>query len=338
MTTTKINSMSLTSVSNDGTLYSSASNQSNAEAKVAEKVFQQVYELMLEKSMSSSPYDVSESAFSEGDNSTLDSSDMSQILGTLLDTQQESLISQNGASNVGNALDLVSKLNLGTRYFYAMDRQPSSSQNVVNNNSDNLGILSARYESNGNPGDISDNPGDPGGKSYGAWQFSSKMGSLNSFLEWSKNSSPQYYQVLIDAKHADGGEFGSNFDNAWTRIANADKSSFLKLQQDYVRNNFYENAAQELKSKYSFDIDTKSQALKNVLWSTVVQHGVRGALNIFSKVDLKGDEKQIISEIYQERQKVDVYFSKSSESIKHSVYNRFTKEKSDALSMLEREV
>ena len=47
-----------------------------------------------------------------------------------------------------------------------------------------LGDLSAQYESNGNPGCISDGYGDPGGKSYGTYQFSSNAGSLNQFVNY----------------------------------------------------------------------------------------------------------------------------------------------------------
>ena len=45
-----------------------------------------------------------------------------------------------------------------------------------------LGDLSAQYESNGDPGCISDGYGDAGGKSYGTYQFSSNAGSLGNLL------------------------------------------------------------------------------------------------------------------------------------------------------------
>ncbi|SMB83504.1 hypothetical protein SAMN00017405_1048 [Desulfonispora thiosulfatigenes DSM 11270] len=199
-----------------------------------------------------------------------------------------------------------------------------------------LGSMSSKYESNLNPGAIANNPGDHGGKSYGAWQFSSKMGSLDSFINWLKNNHQDIYATLSSSKIKDGGKPGLNFDHAWSSIAKTDKSRFLKAQHDYVKYAFYEQAANSLKSRFGFDINQRSEALRESLFSTAVQHGVGGAVSIFSKLNLQKDDRTIISSLYNERQKVDIYFKSSSPQIKRSVYNRFTKEKIDALNMLDK--
>jgi len=219
-----------------------------------------------------------------------------------------------------------------------------ATQSLSNNDSqgaDNkfsgLGFTSAKYESNMNPGTISNTPGDYGGKSYGAWQFSSKTGSLNSFVNSLSNKDSNIYSKLSEAKAKDGNKFGINFDAAWTSIALSDKDKFLKLQQDCIKENYYDTAAQALKSKYGFDISKKGEALKESLLSTVVQHGVGGTLSVFSKLNLKSSDGNIINDLYNERQKVNVYFRSSSQEIKQSVFNRFTKEKQDMLNMLDGE-
>ena len=219
-----------------------------------------------------------------------------------------------------------------------------ATQSLSNNDSggaDNklsgLGFTSAKYESNMNPGTISNTPGDYGGKSYGAWQFSSKTGSLNSFVNSLRNKDINTYSRLSEAKAKDGNKFGINFDDAWTSIAMSDKDKFLKLQQDCIKENYYDTAAQALKSKYGFDISKKGEALKESLLSTVVQHGVGGTLSVFSKLNLNNSDGNIINDLYNERQKVNVYFRSSSQEIKQSVYNRFTKEKQDMLNMLDGE-
>ncbi|MFT5872315.1 MAG: hypothetical protein ACI8WT_001245 [Clostridium sp.] len=201
-----------------------------------------------------------------------------------------------------------------------------------------LGLTAAKYESNVNPGTISNTPGDYGGKSYGAWQFSSKTGSLDSFINSLNVNNKEFYLKLSDAKAKDGNKFGENFDASWTSIAQSNNDKFLKLQQDYIKQNYYDTAAQTLKSKYGFDISKKSDALKESLLSTVVQHGVGGALSVFSKINLNNSDGNIINDLYNERQKVNVYFRDSSQSVKQSVYNRFTKEKQDMLNMLNREL
>src|SRR5262245_57825353 len=53
-----------------------------------------------------------------------------------------------------------------------------------------LGTLSRKYESNGNPGLVSSGRGDHGGRSYGAYQFSSKTGSARDFTNWLGQTNP----------------------------------------------------------------------------------------------------------------------------------------------------
>jgi len=241
-------------------------------------------------------------------------------------------LSNENPYNLDDPLSYMSNFN-STMRDATLSLSNNNSENAVNKSSQ-LGYASAQYESNANPGAISNTPGDYGGKSYGAWQFSSKTGSLDSFISSLKGKDNGIYLKLTDAKAKDGNKFGENFDNAWTSIASSDKVEFLKLQQDNIKGSYYDTAAQALKSKYGFDISKKSDALKESLLSTVVQHGVGGTLSVFSKINLKNTDGNIINDLYNERQKVNVYFKDSSSSVKQSVYNRFTREKQDMLNML----
>jgi hypothetical protein len=197
-----------------------------------------------------------------------------------------------------------------------------------------LGKLSAKYESNGNPGTIANNAGDPGGKSYGAYQLASKMGSVDNFLNWLADEDPVLYSRLINAKNSDGNTYGSNFDLEWKEIAKEQPSMFLNVQHDYIKYAYYDNAVGVLKTKTGFDINSRNLALQNVMWSTAVQHGAGGAVSLFRKIDLTASDEQIINQLYDERSKVDIYFKNCSPNIKNSVYNRFKNERRDALKML----
>ncbi|MBU3215424.1 vgrg protein [Clostridium estertheticum] len=250
--------------------------------------------------------------------------------GTSMMTQlMSSAISNQNSYSVNDSLNSLNSLN----DFNAKMRDATRSLSN-DNNSNGLGLTSAKYESNLNPAAISNTLGDYGGKSYGAWQFSSKTGSLDSFISSLKIKDKEIYSRLTEAKAKDGNEFGKNFDETWTSIALCNKDKFLKLQQNSIKGNYYDVAALELKQKYGFDVSKKSDALKESLLSTVVQHGVTGALSVFSKLNLKNSDKNIINDLYNERQKVDVYFRDSSQDVKQSVYNRFTREKQDMLNML----
>ena len=198
-----------------------------------------------------------------------------------------------------------------------------------------LGELSAKYESNGEPGTISTGIGDIGGKSYGAWQLASNMGSVDKFLNFLKTNNAYYYNELSAAKQADGNTFGTNFDNTWRNIAKNDRNGFLELQRQYIKITYYDVSAASLLKNYNFNIEEHSWALKNVLWSTAVQHGANGAVNIFKTVGLDKNDRDLIIAIYDERSKVDKYFYSSSKEVQAAVKKRFENEKNDALKMLQ---
>lgn len=252
---------------------------------------------------------------------------------TLLDS-----LSGNEALTLDNSLSTSSNFNSNVRGAAQLLSQNYSNGNSIVSSNNSLGFRAAKYESNLNPGEISNTPGDYGGKSYGAWQFSSKTGSLDSFINSLKDKNIELYSKFSAAKAMDGNTFGRNFDAAWTSTALSNKSGFLSLQQSYVKENFYDKAAQAIKSRTGVDINTKSDAVKESLWSTAVQHGVGGATSIFSKLNLNNSDANIINDLYNERQKVNIYFRDSSAPIKQSVYNRFTREKQDMLNMLSGEL
>ena len=103
-----------------------------------------------------------------------------------------------------------------------------------------LGTLSQRFEASG-PGVISSGSGDAGGKSYGAYQFSSRSDIPRAFFRWCQSSSDTYYRSignrLSAAYDADGG-YGSNFDATWRALANEDSDGFLRVQRNYVRRSY----------------------------------------------------------------------------------------------------
>jgi hypothetical protein len=222
---------------------------------------------------------------------------------------------------------------------------PSPSiQNVYISNvkfTEGLGVLSEKYESNGKPGVIGNNKGDIGGKSYGAWQIASKVGSMNSFLNWLKAYDNGLYIRLNTEKEKDKG-YGSNFDREWIKIANENSEYFYQVQWTFIKSHHYDPVVKAFKKK-GIDFEKRSTTLRNVIWSTAVQHGYKGAIGIINKQDLKlsdklEDDEKVIIGIYEERKKVDVYFKSSSRDIQISVYNRFIEEKADAVEMLKQEL
>ena len=209
-----------------------------------------------------------------------------------------------------------------------------------NSTNEFLGVLSEKYESNGNPGAISDTPGDFGGKSYGAWQLSAKTGSLDSFVNWLKDKNYEFYKQLTDARNIDANtNCGPNFDSAWRNIANNHYNTFYYLQQQYTKEAFYDALLMKLVKTGDYSKILSSFAARNVIWSTVVQHGVAGAYNIIAnKVNETNDVEAFIKGVYAERGRrrsdgVLVHFYGSSKAVQESVARRFIREEKEALKM-----
>jgi hypothetical protein len=203
-----------------------------------------------------------------------------------------------------------------------------------------LGSLSKKYEATG-PGTVSTGAGDAGGVSYGSYQFSSKTGTAQAFVTSLKSSHPSGSQALAGKKPGT-----SAFSTAWKKLAAKDPSGFDQAQHDYVKKTHYDPAASGVKSRTGLDVSKRSAALRDVLWSTAVQHGPGGAPGIF-KVALHGrdpskvSDAEIIKAVYAERGRTDsrgnlVHFPGSSKAVQRGVANRFRNEQRDALAELAR--
>jgi LysM repeat protein len=204
-----------------------------------------------------------------------------------------------------------------------------------------LGTLSAKYETGGRgPGTVSTGAGDPGGVSYGSYQMATKMGTVARFVaqagfRWSRD-----FQGLAPGT--------AQFTAVWKRIAGEQTADFQNAQHSYIKQTHYDLLTAKIFGENAVDVNTRSRALQDVVWSTAVQHG--GASPIVSRAitTLTCDcsdpdyDKKLISAIYAERGRTKpdgnlAYFSKSSPSVQAGVAKRFKNEEQDALAMLARE-
>ena len=206
---------------------------------------------------------------------------------------------------------------------------------------DALGALSAKYETGGRGcGTVSTGAGDYGGVSYGSYQMASKMGVPTKFVTqpgfpWQK-----------DFANLTAGT--APFTAVWKRIAAEQGDDFQRAQHSYIKKTHYDLLVAKILGDNGLDVNTRSRALQDVVWSTAVQHGpgtpiVSRACNSLSckPADANYDEL-LIRAIYAERgrRKADgnlAYFSKSSQSVQTGVANRFKSELQDALKMLAKE-
>jgi hypothetical protein len=131
-----------------------------------------------------------------------------------------------------------------------------------------LGELSARYESNGDPGCISDGYGDPGGKSYGTYQFSSNAGSLQNYVNWLQRNNYWFGDEL-----AKNDLTSDEFDRTWKFLAESgNRDDFEQSQHDYIKTAYYNPAVSDL-ADAGWNINNHSSVMRDVVWSRAVQYG-----------------------------------------------------------------
>jgi hypothetical protein len=123
-------------------------------------------------------------------------------------------------------------------------------------------------------------------------------------MKWLAVNNPEVHARLLTAQKADGYEHGPNFDATWRQIAKENPDGFLKLQYDFTKKQYYDDAAAAIKEQTGFDFNTRGYALKNVLWSRAVHHGPEVAYvirNVLGNIDWKNaTDEQIVRAIYAE--------------------------------------
>lgn len=140
-----------------------------------------------------------------------------------------------------------------------------------------LGKTSERHESGGRgPGTISSGRGDHGGKSYGAYQLSSRAGTLREYLD----QSPYGYRF-------EGLEPGTPaFDARWKQIAADEPKAFREDQHEFIGRSLYERQLARLEDR-GVDLRDRGIAMQDALWSTSVQFR-----NLTTTIVVKGIEEK----------------------------------------------
>lgn len=173
-----------------------------------------------------------------------------------------------------------------------------------------LGELSARYESGGDPGRIGRDS--TGGWSYGKYQLA------HSNAQRFVRSSP----YAADFK---GIEFNSDaFRKKWQEVAARDPEGFERAQHEFIGQTHF--APQERKlADAGLDLAGLSKAVRDVVWSTAVQHGPNTDIVKKAFLALKpgATEADLVRKIYEMRWGGGNRFARSTDDVRKSVYNRF---------------
>jgi hypothetical protein len=174
-----------------------------------------------------------------------------------------------------------------------------------------LGSLSEKYESGGRPEAIGyDNTG---GWSYGTYQLAHD--NVNRFLA----ANPTI------GKAFSGLQKGTQaFNNKWKEVAAKAPQQFASAQKNFIAQTHFQPQVNKL-TKLGFNVNKYSNVVKDVIWSTAVQHGANTDViaAALKKVGNNASESELVKAIYNERWSGGQRFARSTANVKQSVYNRF---------------
>lgn len=200
-----------------------------------------------------------------------------------------------------------------------------------------LGQLSARFESGGD-GIAAVGYDRNGGTSYGKYQVSSRAGSLKDFLDFLDTEAPDLSKRLRASGPGNTGSRKGAMPDTWRAIASEQPERFEDLQEAFVRQSHYKPALDSISQRIGLNPDKVSTAMREVIWSTSVQHGPAGAARIFERAHAMSGkptdasyERNLINNVYNIRVG---QFGSSDSNIQAAVANRFKQEKALALNML----
>lgn len=201
-----------------------------------------------------------------------------------------------------------------------------------------IGKLSARFESGGD-GISAIGYDRNGGTSYGKYQIASRVGSMSSFLSFLDEEAPDLAKRLRRSGPANTGSRRGAMPTEWKAIASEQPERFEQLQEAFIHKSHYQPALEAIQQRTGLNMESLSAAMREVIWSTAVQHGPAGAARIFAQADnMSGKsadasyERKLITNVYNLRAG---QFGSSSSQVRDAVRSRFREERQLALNMLE---
>jgi type VI secretion system secreted protein VgrG len=202
-----------------------------------------------------------------------------------------------------------------------------------------LGDLSMVYETGMRPGQetaaaakVSTGVDDPGGVSYGAYQLaSSKVGGrqVQAFL---KRDGAPWAAAFAGL---DPSQRGGAFQKKWEAIARSDPK-FFDAQHNYIKETHYDPLVRRVAATTGIDINNRSPAVQNAVWSMSVNHGRARQLVTTAINSLRGRispsnpgyDRALINQLYSVRRAYVV------EHHQAKLLKRYNAEQPAALAML----
>ena len=213
----------------------------------------------------------------------------------------------------------------------------------------NIGALSEKYESRGDPATIGWDS--TGGWSYGKYQLAANTGAMNEFHTWLARAHPSLESQLSAAGGAAAARAGTGaYKAAWAQVMGTEAGG--AAQSEYTALAYFTPANRLINNAVGLESTLRARTVQQMVFSTSIQHGPGGARNVFRRA-LEGlgyppnaitttqpTDAALIRAVYAERRAENGarYFPSSTQQVRNSVVNRFHNEEADALRSLEQEI
>jgi hypothetical protein len=196
-----------------------------------------------------------------------------------------------------------------------------------------LGKTSKHFESgDGGPATISSGHGDHGGVSYGSYQLSTAMGTVQEFLTATHNYNGAFNGLTPNT---------SAFNQKWIEVARHDPN-FGEAQHQFIAKNHYEPILKEINEK-GYDFSNRGLAVQDLIWSTAVQYRHNAPDHIKRAEHESGvsfataTDEQLINIIQADKLTHHQTDFRSSRSQWHGITERMVHEKEALLTILHAE-
>ncbi len=171
-----------------------------------------------------------------------------------------------------------------------MTKQSQDTANTAE--TDALGNLAKKFESS-TKGSQAIGYDRNGGTSYGTYQLSSKAGTFDKFLTFLEKEEPEWAKTLRNAGKANTGSRSGAVPAAWKKLCAENPERMKELEHSFIVESHYEPVLNYVGKKWN---DKISPALKEVIFSTAVQHGVAGAKRVIDQALSRMTQKNAASD------------------------------------------
>jgi len=192
-----------------------------------------------------------------------------------------------------------------------------------------IGVLSEKYEGGG-AATVSTGEGDSGGVSYGTYQLATNTGSVAAFVEWllQRSDFGRDYGNVLNRWEPGSREFSAE----WIALAETDPVGFGNLQDEYVKPRYYDAAVIEMQKVIFIDEGDIPDAVKCVIFSNAIQHGVYWAGRLVGE-SYDSNIERWIRNVYNTKL-TDLSWSDGAPSLREGLFNRWRNERDDAIALL----